>query len=64
MFRLLGILLVGLVVSLGALVSVGSGVAWSGNWNKDYTVNQEGFKKEIASHVLEQFDKTGTETPI
>ena len=33
MTRVLHTFLVGLVVSLGALVSGGSGVAWAGNWN-------------------------------
>ena len=34
MTRVLLTFLVGLVVSLGTLVSGGSGVAWAGNWNK------------------------------
>jgi hypothetical protein len=65
MTRFVLTLVLGVLLSLGAVVTVGFfGQAQAGNWNKDYTVNQEGFKKEIASHVLEQFDKTGTETPI
>ena len=57
MTRVLLTFLVGLVVSLGALVSVGSGVAWAGNWNLSDTEKAKRNAKTASEKVKFVSDK-------